>query len=559
MPSNHKHGHQEWVRGVNLGGWLVLERFIAPYFFALTTCHLKGDYRFYDGQIDAPPEDSPHYKRMNATECRPVLPYPEDEWTLSSAFENKELARGWLEFHWDNFVKRKDISDLKESGVTHIRVPLGHWIMGDIHEGEPWVNGGWKYFVRLVEWCREDGIQVWPDIHTAPGSQNGFDNSGQLLPSPTCQNWSNSTENVERSLKAVEDITKAVKDNGMQDVVTGFGILNEPFIDCNVTVTRDFYNKGLKIVRENLGDHAAVYVGDLFKSSKWNDGWWTDKRKYENTYLDSHYYHVFDQNPRHLSPRQHIALVCQHNHIDTVACCYDDHGAESKDSLVRKRTNTKPSPGISRMIGEWSASFDTLVSDKLDDVMAGIANNTVAAEFDREISANRQNFLHNFVKAQMVTFEAKDAGVSKAWFYWTMKMEGGAFAEWDFLRGIKEGWIPKIPAPDVASTDLYGSCYDILFQTNDDMDIVHEFPDASSLDPNNWQGVPITDDVVISHGKTLIQDGEGYWRDPNSPPVRMVGGNPAFIWVVLTLLLLSGIFLVQRLRKKGRPGYDPLK
>jgi hypothetical protein len=47
-----------------------------------------------------------------------------------------------------------------------------------------------------------------------------------------------------------------------------------------------------------------------------------------------------------------------------VACCYED---EAKMEV--------PSRGIRRIIGEWSASFDTLVCDKLDVVMAGIAEN----------------------------------------------------------------------------------------------------------------------------------------------------------------------------------------
>jgi hypothetical protein len=154
-----------------------------------------------------------------------------------------------------------------------------------------------------------------------------------------------------------------------------------------------------------------------------------------------HLFPVFDERPRHISPRQHIALVCQHNHRDTVACCYEDQ--------IKK---SEPSKGISRIIGEWSASFDTLVSDKLDVVMAGIASNGtldifvwkiylfsivitssslqimfhfigIAAEFDRQISPKRQAFLRNFVEAQMVTYEAVDAGVSSGWFYWTFKME----------------------------------------------------------------------------------------------------------------------------------------
>jgi glucan 1,3-beta-glucosidase len=73
----NQHDH-EWIRGVNLGGWFVLERFINPYFFALTDCHIKGDFRFFPQQIDAPPPTDPNYKLMNSKECTPIQPYPVD-------------------------------------------------------------------------------------------------------------------------------------------------------------------------------------------------------------------------------------------------------------------------------------------------------------------------------------------------------------------------------------------------------------------------------------------------------------------------------------------------
>lgn len=156
---------RRFIRGVNIGGWLVLERFITPYFFAVTDCHINGDFRFYPGQINAPPTSSPLYKPMDSS-CTPVTPYPIDEWTLTSAFNDKDLARQYLEIHYDNFVTREDIRSLRAAKVTHVRVPLGHWIMGDIAEGEPYIVGGWSFFKRLVGWCREEGLEVWPDIHT---------------------------------------------------------------------------------------------------------------------------------------------------------------------------------------------------------------------------------------------------------------------------------------------------------------------------------------------------------------------------------------------------------
>jgi hypothetical protein len=205
-------------------------------------------------------------------------------------------------------------------------------------------------------------------------------------------------------------------------------------------------------------------------------------------------YPVFAEEPRALSPRQHIAYVCRKNHRDTVACCYED-----------APKHTLPSQGISRMIGEWSASFDTLVVAKLDTIMTSIAEHQVAIEMERELSSDRKDFLRHFVEAQMVTYEAAAvSGLSRGWFYWTLKTEGGAFAEWDFLRGLREGWIPSIPPSNVSSVDLYGTCEEIMMSTKDDMSFVDIFPDPSTLEHQaNWQGVLINDDLVVSHGASF--------------------------------------------------------
>ena len=128
-------------------------------------------------------------------------------------------------------------------------------------------------------------------FNSSEKTKNGFDNSGQLLPNPTCKHWSESEENVKRSLKAVDDITKAIVRDGIRDVVTGFGILNEPFLDCDEQVVRKFYDEGLNVVRKNMGRNTSVFIGDLFDAKKFNDGFWIDGDDYNNTFLDSHYYH----------------------------------------------------------------------------------------------------------------------------------------------------------------------------------------------------------------------------------------------------------------------------
>lgn len=290
-----------WIRGVNIGGWLLMERFITPYLFAITSCHVKGDFCWYPGQLSAPPLGKGDHEYCDLYSCKPHLiesakglkEFPVDEWTLASSFESKAIAKQYFEYHWDNFVSFEDLKELQLAGVTHVRVPISHWIFGDIKEDEPWIDGGWLYFIRLVNWCRTLDIQVWVDIHTAPGSQNGFDNSGVLLEDvPTCRHWGDSQENVRRSLKVVQDLSAAIKKDGLKDVVTGIGILNEPFSDCDRSGVTTFYNDALEIVRETLGREPSVFIGDMFNATKWQlDGFWTDEANYSNTFLDSHYYH----------------------------------------------------------------------------------------------------------------------------------------------------------------------------------------------------------------------------------------------------------------------------
>lgn len=284
-----------FIRGVNIGGWLLLERFITPYMFALTDCHIKGDFCWYPGQISAPSHESREHQYCDMYQCKFLLDkekhFPVDEYTLTSKFTSKAIAKDYLSHHWDHFVTKQDVQTLHRAGITHVRVPMPHWIMGDILKDEPWVDGQWLYFVRFVGWCREYGIEVWPDIHTAPGSQNGFDNSGQLLPdAPTCKHWTNSEEHVRRSLQAVEDISKAIVRDNLEDVVTGFGVLNEPFEDCDRKIVKEFYNEALQTIRGRLGAETTVYIGDMFNATDWNNGWWTDEDTFANTILDSHYY-----------------------------------------------------------------------------------------------------------------------------------------------------------------------------------------------------------------------------------------------------------------------------
>lgn len=238
-----------------------------------------------------------------------------------------------------------------------------------------------------------------------------------------------------------------------------------------------------------------------------------------------------------MSPRQHIAYACTGNERDVVNCCYEDYP-----------NNTVPSKNFRRIIGEWSACFDQLPKSLLADIMDTIEHNGTAAYFDRQIPVDRQEFLSRFVEAQMVTYEAAGYGVSSGWFFWNFKMEGGAYAEWDFIRGLQEGWIPPMPPPNMAAVEVYGTCEEIIFRTDDNYSIVNEIPDPNTLNWVQKQGWwTLDDDVVKSHGDSLLPDYVPPHEHSNYLRYAIL-----FVFCVATVLVVRRF---RRMRASKKHGY----
>ncbi len=148
--------------------------------------------------------------------------------------------------------------------------------------------------------------------------------------------------------------------------------------------------------------------------------------------------------------------------------------------------------------------------------------------------------MRNYVEAQMVNLESN---AFRGWFYWNFKMEGGYCAEWDFIRGLREGWIPKLPAPDVNVAEVFGSCLDILYRTDDNSeDVVEPFP-ANASGVTGWYD----DDVVNSHGE-IMRKVFGKWRNKYTLKLEI---SDKWIAGFLALVVLN---IVHRMRCKSQRG-----
>jgi glucan 1,3-beta-glucosidase len=127
-----------------------------------------------------------------------------------------------------------------------VRLPIGYWAY-DVSAGEPYIQGQEPYLRKALGWANNYGIKVLIDLHGAPGSQNGFDNSGQKLDYPyviaSCyesemssdvilapiffwrkRTWHTKESNLKRTRDVVQKITDMYKD---YPAVIGIAPLNE--------------------------------------------------------------------------------------------------------------------------------------------------------------------------------------------------------------------------------------------------------------------------------------------------------------------------------------------
>ena len=134
------------IRGVNLGGWLVLEPFITPSLFE--------SYKPSEGVVD--------------------------EWSLCEILGPQEAHRV-MDEHYRTFVTEQDFQKMRDAHIDHVRIPIGYWALkGEKGTKEPFVEElSWKYLLLGLQWARKYGIRAMVELHGAPGSQNGWNHSGR--------------------------------------------------------------------------------------------------------------------------------------------------------------------------------------------------------------------------------------------------------------------------------------------------------------------------------------------------------------------------------------------
>jgi glucan 1,3-beta-glucosidase len=105
--------------------------------------------------------------------------------------------------------------------LNHVRIPIGYWAF-DVSGGEPFIQGQLPYLKKAISWAGKHGLKVIVDLHGVPGSQNGYDNSGQRMSVPQ---FFNHTEYIARANNIIKTLANTYKDQ--TSVVTTIAPLNE--------------------------------------------------------------------------------------------------------------------------------------------------------------------------------------------------------------------------------------------------------------------------------------------------------------------------------------------
>ena len=250
------------ITGVNLGNWLVLEKWMSPDLFAGTQA--------------------------------------EDETQLCSDLDDV-AKRERLTAHRDSYITERDFAYLANHRVDAVRIPVPFFIFGDY----PPYLGCAGYLDRAFDWAEKYKIKILIDLHTVPDGQNGFDNGGLC---GVCK-WHKNPAHVEFVLSVLGQLTNRYRG---RSALWGIEVLNEPIsqelwdaIDIPhrypprdpgyargsepvpTAFLKDFYAAAYRKIRAQSGDVMVVFH-DGFRIREW-DGFFSSPQ-FERIIVDTHLY-----------------------------------------------------------------------------------------------------------------------------------------------------------------------------------------------------------------------------------------------------------------------------
>lgn len=385
------------VKGVNLGNWLVLEKWMSPALFDGTTA--------------------------------------EDEYYLPTQL-SPEVYEARIKIHRSEYITERDFATIKRIGFNTVRIPIPYFIFGD----RPPFIGCIEELDKAFSWAEKYGIQILIDLHTAPLSQNGFDNGGIC---GVCK-WSQTPEEVEFVLHVLEKLAKRY---GQREGLFGITPINEPVTEPMWTMMdvpkryapvdqelaagsapntleflRKFYQDAYDRIRPNIAEDKYVVFHDAFQIHVWKE--FITQPGFQNVMLDTHQYLMVAE-----------AMGCEQTLNGYIKYIQETY---AKDIAAVQEY-------VPIVCGEWCLFNSYAVG------MDTKGGQTVLNGMDFEENGqtmDEETKKHLYAQLANAQLAAWDQG--SGYFYWSYKLLLDTVNEknwigwdcWDLAKSVDQGWFP---------------------------------------------------------------------------------------------------------------------
>lgn len=387
-----------FIKGVNLGNWLVLEKWMSPALFEGTTA--------------------------------------EDEYYLPRRL-SRESYESRIRQHRSEYISERDFAAIRRIGLNAVRIPVPYFIFGD---RDPFI-GCVEELDKAFNWAEKYGIRILIDLHTVPYSQNGFDNGGIC---GICK-WSQMPEEVDFVLNVLEKLAKRY---GKRDALLGIEPVNEPITEPMWTVMdvphrypaadpglasgsapntmsflQKFYTDAFDRIKPHLREGAFVVFHDAFRLKDWK-GFLTQDRFKGNVILDTHQYLMMAE-----------AMGCEQSleaYLDHIQNTFAKNIAEVQEYV----------PVIA---GEWCIFNSLAVGKDTRGGQTGLSG--IDYSDSRFVSDEEKKEIYLALAKAHLDAWSKGSG----YFYWTYKMlldpvndpAWRGWDIWDLAKSIDLGWFPE--------------------------------------------------------------------------------------------------------------------
>ncbi len=241
-------------RGINLGGWLVVEKWMTPELF--TGVKQSGELALY--------------RELGTVEAK------------------KRIQR-----HRDTFISEQDFQWISRHGFTLVRLPVGYWAFENVDD---YVDDE-TYIDRAFIWAKKYNLRVILDFHGLQGSQNGYDHSGE-----TGKIGFYKHRNRTKSLATLGYMARKY---GKHPSLIGIEVVNEPKARWFIWRILRYYDKAVSTIEPYVRPDVKIILSDAFKPRRMALA--LKRRKYfSRIVLDIHLYQLYNWRDQRMGFSEHL-------------------------------------------------------------------------------------------------------------------------------------------------------------------------------------------------------------------------------------------------------------